>query len=65
LFVKGILKGHTPSEFDIAFFRGENTEEELKRDGVPLKKKSSPSHCQGEGDKGDRVNKKEILHCDN
>jgi len=59
------VKGYTPSEFDISFFREENTKQELKRDGVPLKKKSSPSPCQGEGDKGDRVNKKEILHCDN
>jgi predicted CoA-substrate-specific enzyme activase len=28
---------------------------ELKRGEAPLKKKSSPSPCQGEGDKGDRV----------
>ena len=31
----------------------------------PFKNQDSPSPCQGEGDKGDRVNKKEILHCDN
>ena len=31
VFVKGSVKGYTPSEFDIAFFREENTEEELKR----------------------------------
>ncbi len=31
----------------------------------PFKNQGSPSPCQGEGDKGDRVNKKEILHCDN
>jgi len=30
-------------------------ERELKRGAAPLKRKSSPSPYQGEGDKGDRV----------
>jgi hypothetical protein len=58
--VKGSVKGYAPSEFDISFFREDDTEEELKRDEVPLYKKSSP--WQGGGD---RVNKIEILCGDN
>jgi len=49
------VEGYTPSEFNISFFREENTKGELKRGEVPLKGKSSPAPCQGEGDKGDGV----------
>ncbi len=34
-----------------------NIEGEFKRDIVPLQRKSSPSPYQGEGDKGDGVDK--------
>jgi len=54
------IEGASPLQNLVPPSKEKNIKGEFKRGEVPLQKKHSPSPYQGEGDKGDRVDKKSL-----